>query len=338
MSQSECNVDNADCSTLKRADLTPYLDRRRVWRTWRSVEELAWRSWWRGPRSLEDFATSRVSIHVSTSLEYDCSMIAERTEETCRILVQTVGWASVTLFSLQLEKYRFNMGSMPNSEDCTGLMAFWADIDADYLLRYQQWHNCEHIPERVSIPGFVEGRRYRALDDRPHFLMFYETQTTSVLASDAYMAALNQPTPWTREALSHFRNPTRDIFTRLAVVGSRKTSAAPYITSLRFDLPEGAETETDYVGRWVNAAAEIKQVERVRLYKVDAAIGNMATSERKVHGGGPGKQTYLVLIEESVPPTAETDPVRRADAVLGGGVQRENEDCQKYWLEMAHRI
>jgi hypothetical protein len=221
------------------------------------------------------------------------------------------------------------------SDDCTGMMAFWADIDPDYVLRYQRWHNCEHIPERVSIPGFVEGRRYRSLDDKPRFLMFYDTQTTSVLSSDAYMAALNKPTPWTKDALTHFRNPTRDIFSRLAVAGRRRKFTAPYITSLRFDLPGGAVDQ--YINRWIQEVAKQKNVDRVRLYEADSAIANAATSERKVHGGGPGKQRYLVLIEEFLPPqTDENNNIKRADDALGGEVQRQSEECSRYWLEVAH--
>jgi hypothetical protein len=230
------------------------------------------------------------------------------------------------------------MAAEAPTKDCTGMMAFWADIDADYVLRYQQWHNCEHIPERVSIPGFVEGRRYRALDGHPSFLMFYDTETTSVLSSDAYMAALNAPTPWTREALTHFRKPTRDTFTRVAVAGQNSPrTAASYITSLRFDLPDEA-AEVEIAGRWIQAAARLDHVERVRLYKIDAAIGNMATNERKVHGGGPGKQRYLVLIEESLPPKADHTVISRADEAMGANApQRENEDCNQYWLEFARR-
>ncbi|RFU34884.1 hypothetical protein B7463_g1465, partial [Scytalidium lignicola] len=229
----------------------------------------------------------------------------------------------------------------PTTKDCTGLMAFWADIDAEYVLRYQQWHNCEHIPERVSIPGFIEGRRYRALNGHPTFLMIYDTETTAVLSSDAYMAALNAPTPWTCEALTHFRKPTRDTFTRIAVAGQNSPrTAASYITSLRFDLSDEEAGEVEYAGRWIQAAAKLDHVERVRLYKVDAAIGNMATNERKVHGGGPGKQRYLVLIEESLPPkAADHTVISRADAAIGGNAlpQRENEVCEQFWLEFARR-
>ena len=38
----------------------------------------------------------------------------------------------------------------------TGLMAFWAEIDESYVDRFRQWHNCEHMPERVSVPGFFK--------------------------------------------------------------------------------------------------------------------------------------------------------------------------------------
>ena len=223
-------------------------------------------------------------------------------------------------------------------KDCTGMMAFWVDIDAEYVIRYQRWHNCEHVRERIAVPGFVEGRRYRALDDRPHFLMCYDTEGTSVLSSSPYLARLNDPTPWTREAFTHFRKPTRDIVTRVAVAGQNPLrAAASYLTSLRFDLlDEGAEA--DYAGRWIQAAAKQDHVERVRLYKVDAAIGNIQTSERKVHGGGPGKQKYFVLVESSLPPKADHTVISRVDAALGGNVpQRENEDCEEYWLEFALR-
>jgi hypothetical protein len=215
-----------------------------------------------------------------------------------------------------------------------GLMAFWSDIDPDYLLRYQQWHNCEHIPERVSIPGFREGRRYRAMSNAPHFLMFYETDATSVLASDFYMAALNSPTSWTREALTHFRNPVRSIYSRLAVVGEPGRLAAPYLTALRFDLPGGHES--DYVAAWTQAVGRCDGVSRARLWRADAAVGNLATSERKIYGGGPGKQAYLVMIEQTLPPDQIPDPIAAGDAAFSA--PRDSEERGTYWLEIAHRV
>jgi hypothetical protein len=214
-----------------------------------------------------------------------------------------------------------------------GLMAFWSDIDPDYVLRYQQWHNCEHIPERVSIPGFREGRRYRAIDNTPHFLMFYDTDGSNVLASEPYMAALNSPTEWTREALTHFRNPVRSIYSRLAVVGEPGRLAAPYLTTLRFDLPDGNEAE--YMTTWTQAVGSCEGVLRARFWCADAAVGNITTSERKIYGGGPGKQAYLVMIEQTLPPDQIPDPIAAGDTAFSA--RRESEERGIYWLEIAHR-
>ena len=220
------------------------------------------------------------------------------------------------------------------SDDCTGLMAFWADIDEDYVLRYQQWHNCEHIPERVLLDGFIQGQRYRSLDNRPHFLMFYDAKTPAVLASEPYMAALRNPTPWTKEALAHFRNPTRDIFQKLAVAGKPGKLASPYVTALRFDMRE--EDEDLYVGRWIESVAAVDNVERARLYKADPEMGNLANTENKLHGGGPGKQKYLVLVEQFLPPEQTSDPIRAGDASLAEPVRRTDEERNQYWLEVVH--
>ena len=48
-----------------------------------------------------------------------------------------------------------------------GPMAFRAGSDAEQETRFLKWCNCEHTPERVSVPGFREGRRYRGLDGSP---------------------------------------------------------------------------------------------------------------------------------------------------------------------------
>lgn len=208
-----------------------------------------------------------------------------------------------------------------------GLMAFWADIDPAHALGYQQWHNCEHIPERVMIPGFREGRRYRALSNEPHFLMMYETDTTNILASAAYLAALNKPTDWTREALTYFRNPVRSVYSLIGLAGRPGPFAAPYVTSLRFDLPEGENGL--YQTGWLASIASITGVERVRLYRADDAVGKIETSERKIYGGGPGQQAYLALIEQSTAPSPTLG--------LGSTFPRTNEQYGTYWLEMAYR-
>lgn len=215
-----------------------------------------------------------------------------------------------------------------------GLMAFWSDIDADYTLKYQEWHNCEHIPERVSIPGFNRGCRYRAADGRPHFLMFYETDAPDVLNSPPYLAALDAPTPWSKAALAHFRNPERNVYLLLSCFGLEGPFVAPWITGIRFNLADEMPDATQ-MHDWMKSCADQTGVARVRLYQVDEAISTIMTSERKIYGGGPGAQQYLLMVEQSAPPD-QHDAIKYADrAVPEMPGLRQNQRCDSYWLEIA---
>lgn len=215
-----------------------------------------------------------------------------------------------------------------------GLMAFWMEIDRAYLQRFREWHNCEHAAERVSIPGFVSGQRYAARERDDAFLIFYETESTAVLGSEAYQAALNRPTPWTKESLAHFRNPARTIYTLTETHGAPPPVPAPYVASLRFNLPGGGLEELK--GMLLRAPAAADLVARVRLYAMDEAISGIMTSERKIYGGGPGKQQYLALYEILRPfdeLAGGTLPERAALEAAG----LQDLFLDRFWLEFALR-
>lgn len=187
--------------------------------------------------------------------------------------------------------------------DASGLMAFWARIDAAYLDRFRQWHNSEHMPERVSIPGFLAGRRYLGHGTNDFFLMMYETRDPAVLASAGYLARLNSPTVWTRETLPHFREPVRNIYRRIATRGTSDLFGAPCLVSVRFNADA-------LDGQLVEGLAALPGAARTRLYEIDGDISGIQTSERKIYGGGPGAQRYLLLVECAVGAGSEGAPLR----------------------------
>lgn len=191
-----------------------------------------------------------------------------------------------------------------------GLMAFWARIEAAYLDRFRQWHNSEHMPERVSIPGFLAGQRYLGHGTHDYFLMMYETRDPDVLGGPDYLARLNAPTAWTRESLPHFREPVRNIYRQLAAHGLSDLFAAPCLVSVRFnsDTPDLAR-----VGR----LAALSGVARTRLYEIDSAISGIQTSERKLYASGPGEQRYLLLVECAIGAGDEGAPLRKLLAGAG---------------------
>lgn len=193
----------------------------------------------------------------------------------------------------------------------TGLMAFWARIERSYLARFRQWHNSEHMPERVSIPGFLAGRRYLGHGSDDFFLMMYETQEPAVLGGPDYLARLNAPTAWTRESLPHFREPARNIYRRLAALGASDLFTAPCLVSVRFNAAAAPDAEL------VARVAAQPGAARTRLFEIDTAISGIQTSERKLYGGGPGEQRYLLLVECAIGAGDEGAPLRALLADAG---------------------
>ena len=177
-----------------------------------------------------------------------------------------------------------------------GMMAFWTDIDVDYLLRFQQWHNCEHMVERTGVPGFLAGRRYRGMGDAPMFFISYETADSAVFKSPAYMERLNNPTPWTKEALTHFKNNIRNIYRLLACSGQQAPQEAPYALIYRFNIPAEAATVDWYGSGLLPALQALPGVFRARLFEVDEEIPILRPpSATFMAGARESKNTWLTL-------------------------------------------
>ena len=88
-----------------------------------------------------------------------------------------------------------------------GKMSLTAQEDA----ALNEWWTHEHLPERLSIPGFLSARRYKTIDTLDgmepcesgyeSYLVWYETSDLGVLSSEAYMAKLNNPTEGTKQMM-----------------------------------------------------------------------------------------------------------------------------------------
>jgi hypothetical protein len=205
------------------------------------------------------------------------------------------------------------------SYDAMGMMAFWTDIDDGNLLEVQKWHNCEHMTERVSIPGFIVGRRYRGVEGAPTFFISYETRDADVLQSDAYLQALNNSTSWTRHALTFFKNNIRNIYSRIALNGDAPATEAPFNYVARFNLDADGDEQTlsRLTSDYLPAIAALPDVIRTRFYEIDEKISNIMTGEREIYGGGPGQQKYLLVVETAIQFASRADDWRQIDAKYG---------------------
>jgi hypothetical protein len=89
----------------------------------------------------------------------------------------------------------------------SAFLALWNDRE-ETREDYEAWHTREHLPERLSVPGILAGRRYVGGEGPlPDYFTLYPLSDLAVLDSEAYLAIVDQPTAWSqsmRPAMSRF--------------------------------------------------------------------------------------------------------------------------------------
>jgi hypothetical protein len=163
----------------------------------------------------------------------------------------------------------------------------------------------EHLPERLSIPGFRLGRRYEAIDADRRFFTFYDLDSPEVLFSKAYLSRYDNPTPWTLEIMSGWRSVLRTVCRRVAREGSAMGS---YVAVVRWETPAKIDAE---LARDLRATFDDPAVVAIDLWQATAEQ-NPPSKEAAKRGGPDGNITAAVLVEATRVASAE-----RAAVALG---------------------
>ena len=100
-----------------------------------------------------------------------------------------------------------------------GVMLLLFDIAADAVREHDRWHTHEHMPERLGIPGFLRGSRWKTPGADNRYCVLYEVAALAVLDSAAYRDRLDQPTPWTSAMMRNYRDMRRALCTVEATSG-----------------------------------------------------------------------------------------------------------------------
>ncbi len=90
-----------------------------------------------------------------------------------------------------------------------GMLITSMDVDPNEEHDFNLWYDREHLAERVSIPGFLEARRWIADEGETKYFCTYSTETFEALSSPAYKQVLANQTDWSKKHISSFRNPGR---------------------------------------------------------------------------------------------------------------------------------
>jgi hypothetical protein len=158
------------------------------------------------------------------------------------------------------------------------------DIAEEAIPAHDDWHTHEHLPERLSIPGFLRGTRWVALQAQPRYLVLYEVRHLDVLTSAAYLERLNNPTPWTSRTMPHYRGMTRGL---CSVQASHGLGMGHVALLIRFSL--GGRLQGDFL-RSLPARAGIGSV-----HLLEGAVAAPMTNEQRIRGADAGVDWALLV-------------------------------------------
>jgi hypothetical protein len=204
-----------------------------------------------------------------------------------------------------------------------GLLLTMTEALPEHEEEFNAWYDTEHLPERLSIPGFASARRWMA-DGRcdataaperriGRYLATYELERPEVLETPEYLRHVGEGfTPWSKRCLERAA-----VFRRWACEQINPGEALPPAGSGALflacgDVPPAHEAEFN---RWYD------EEHLPRLARIE---GVLAARRFRAGAGSPRYIALYDLVDERVPESpgwraaAETPWSRRIDALTEG--------------------
>lgn len=107
------------------------------------------------------------------------------------------------------------------SDSGKALLFVQADVEGEHEAEWNRWYNEKHVPDLLSRPGFLGGRRFARVGDGvgvagplQQYLAVYDLADTAALNTPEYRA-IRQPPIYTeqdRSMLRLFRNANRAVY------------------------------------------------------------------------------------------------------------------------------
>jgi len=190
-------------------------------------------------------------------------------------------------------------------------LAMWWNMADDLKSQFEDWHSHEHFPERLGVPGFLRSSRWTA-DDGPGVFVLYELEDHAVLSSPAYLARLNDPTPWSRALMPHHRDMVR---TQCHVVASHGGVAGRCALTVRVRVRDahGAARLVESLRGALGDAARRPGVIGAHLLRHAPPV-LAQTTEQRIRGAPDGSADLVVLVTAYDPASLDAIAVERLGA------------------------
>jgi hypothetical protein len=197
-------------------------------------------------------------------------------------------------------------------------MLLMFDVVADVIPEHDDWHTHEHLPERLSIPGFLRGTRWVSPHAKPRYFVMYEVETLATLQSQAYLDRLDHPSPWTSRMMPSYRGMTRGL---CAMTGRSGAGLGPVGLLIRFEPRPGYESALRawLVDQTLPGLASRRGIGSAHL--LERALKAPMTTEQSMRGADAGVAWALFITgycQESLAPLAQADLGQDQFAAQGG--------------------
>jgi hypothetical protein len=179
---------------------------------------------------------------------------------------------------------------MPLLGSAAMLLSF--NVDASAVEEHDRWHTHEHLPERLSIPGFLRGTRWIATRAGPRYMVLYEVEMLETLSSEAYLARLNSPTAWTTRMMLHYREMSRGL---CAVLGSFGLGQGGVAALIRFS-PRGSHALPLHQWLLDEALPTVPQMPGFgSAHLLQGAQAAAMTNEQHIRGVDRGVESAIII-------------------------------------------
>jgi hypothetical protein len=166
------------------------------------------------------------------------------------------------------------------------------DVVQDTIPEHDAWHTYEHLPERLSIPGFVRGSRWVAINGQPRYFVMYEVEKLATLTSTAYLERLNNPSPWNSQMMPNYRGMIRGF---CSVAGSFGVGMGHASLLIRFSpaTEMGASLRKWLLQDTLPRLPSTPGIGSVHLF--EGALTPQMTNEQRIRGADAGVGWALLV-------------------------------------------
>jgi hypothetical protein len=182
-----------------------------------------------------------------------------------------------------------------------GCMLIWNNIDDGFDGDFNEWYSRQHLHERVSLPGFIRARRFRAIDAEHKYLAMYETESSAAMSSEQYLRSVNNPLPSTRLMISHFKDWTRTV----QIVQDQYGDDGGVLAAIRITTTDGSTENTSRCLSRLSPAklAGLRGMIGAAVLREDLAVTSIQSAEKNI-GMLAAEHAHWTIVLEGIDATS----------------------------------